>query len=41
MLGTRVRISEQGGQGSITINYHGADDLARLLAILLAGSNPI
>lgn len=41
LLGTRVRITEQGGLGSITINYHGADDLARLLDILLANRSPV
>jgi ParB family chromosome partitioning protein len=41
LLGTKVRISEQGGLGSITISYHGAEDLARLLDMLLAGSNPV
>jgi len=40
-LGTRVRISEQGGVGSVLISYHGADDLNRLLSILLAETSPV
>jgi ParB family chromosome partitioning protein len=40
-LATRVRLSEQAGVGAITITYHGADDLARLLDILLRGASPV
>jgi ParB family chromosome partitioning protein len=40
-LGTRVRISEQGGTGTVQISYHGADDLNRLLGILLTGTSPL
>jgi ParB family chromosome partitioning protein len=40
-LGTRVRISEQGGVGTVQISYHGADDLGRLLGILLASTSPL
>jgi ParB family transcriptional regulator, chromosome partitioning protein len=40
-LATRVRLSEQSGVGAITITYHGADDLQRLLEILLRGASPV
>jgi ParB family chromosome partitioning protein len=40
-LGTRVRISEQGGVGLVQISYHGADDLNRLLSLLLATTSPV
>jgi len=40
-LGTRVRVSEQRGSGSIQIAYHGAEDLERLLDVLLRGSSPL
>lgn len=40
-LATRVRVSEQAGIGAITITYHGADDLQRLLEILLRGISPV
>ncbi|MBN2080672.1 ParB/RepB/Spo0J family partition protein [bacterium] len=40
-LGTRVKISEQRGTGTIQVTYHGADDLQRILDILLKGVNPI
>jgi len=40
-LGTRVRISEQRGSGSIQVYYHGAEDLERLLDLLLRGSSPL
>ena len=36
-LATRVRLSEQAGVGTITITYHGAEDLQRLLDMLLRG----
>lgn len=39
-LGTRVRVSEQRGVGSIHVTYHGAEDLNRLLAIMLKDSSP-
>jgi ParB family chromosome partitioning protein len=39
-LGTKVSISETGGQGSISISYHGAEDLQRVLDLLLRGSSP-
>lgn len=40
-LGTRVRISEQRGAGTVQISYHGADDLARILDVLLRGASPL
>jgi len=40
-LGTRVRVSERGGVGNITVTYHGADDLMRLLELLLRGTSPM
>jgi ParB family chromosome partitioning protein len=40
-MGTRVRITEQAGVGTIQLSYHGAEDLTRLLGLLLAGSNPV
>lgn len=40
-LGTRVRISEQRGDGTILIAYHGAEDLNRLLSLLLSASSPL
>jgi ParB family chromosome partitioning protein len=40
-LATRVRVTEQGGVGSITITYHGAEDLERLLGLLLRGASPL
>lgn len=40
-LGTKVRVSEHRGVGSVTITYHGADDLERLLRVMLEGSSPL
>ncbi len=40
-LATKVRLSEQRGSGVIAITYHGAEDLERILSLLLAGQNPI
>ena len=40
-LGTRVKLVEQGGEGSIAISYYGAEDLERILGILLRDKNPI
>lgn len=40
-LGTRVKINEQKGSGSILIKYHGADDLRRLLDLFLKDVSPI
>ena len=40
-LGTKVRISEQRGHGTINITYHGAEDLDRLLSMLMKDSSPI
>lgn len=40
-LGTRVKINELRGAGSIQIVYHGAEDLERLLELLLRGSSPL
>lgn len=40
-LGTRVKLSEQGGNGAILISYHGADDLERILSLLLSGVSPL
>ena len=40
-LGTRVRLSESAGNGSITISYHGEEDLERLLGILLSDTDPL
>jgi len=40
-FGTKVRITEQGGAGRIEIAYHGADDLQRILRLLLEGSSPL
>lgn len=40
-LATRVRLSEQNGVGAITITYHGAEDLQRLLDVLLRGASPV
>ena len=40
-LGTRVKLSEQGGNGNLTITYHGADDLKRILDLLLSGASPL
>lgn len=40
-LGTRVRVTEQRGGGTVQISYHGADDLARILDILLRGASPL
>ncbi|MCB1188673.1 ParB/RepB/Spo0J family partition protein [bacterium] len=40
-LGTRVRLSEQAGNGSINISYHGDEDLERLLSILLSDTDPL
>jgi ParB family chromosome partitioning protein len=40
-LGTKVRVSEQGGTGRIEITYHGEEDLRRILSLLLEGSNPV
>jgi ParB family chromosome partitioning protein len=39
-LGTKVKVSEAAGVGSITIAFHGAEDLERILDLLLEGSNP-
>ena len=40
-LATKVRVSEQRGSGVISITYHGAEDLERILNVLLAGQDPI
>ncbi len=40
-LGTRVRLSESAGNGSINISYHGEEDLQRLLSILLSETDPL
>jgi ParB family chromosome partitioning protein len=40
-LGTRVKLSEQGGEGAITITYYGAEDLSRILGLLLRDKSPI
>ncbi|MCH7471945.1 ParB/RepB/Spo0J family partition protein [bacterium] len=40
-LGTKVKITEAGGSGAITISYHGAEDLARILDLLLRGADPL
>jgi len=39
-LGTKVKLTEQRGHGSINITYHGAEDLNRLLALLMKDSSP-
>jgi ParB family transcriptional regulator, chromosome partitioning protein len=40
-LGTRVRINEQAGHGTVSISYHGAQDLERLLGLLLRHISPL
>ncbi len=40
-LGTKVKLTEQGGVGTIAITFHGEDDLDRLLDILLVDSDPV
>jgi len=40
-LGTKVRVAEQAGMGSITITYHGADDLRRILDLMLRQASPL
>lgn len=40
-FGTRVKLSEQGGNGTISLSYHGEEDLQRLLSLLLSDSNPL
>ncbi len=40
-LGTKVKIKEQGGAGTIAITYHGAEDLNRILDQLLIDSDPV
>ena len=40
-LGTRVRVSEGRGASTIQITYHDADDLERILDLLLRGRSPI
>jgi ParB family transcriptional regulator, chromosome partitioning protein len=40
-LATKVRLAEQRGVGTIAITYHGAEDLDRIMSLLLVGSNPL
>jgi ParB family chromosome partitioning protein len=40
-LGTRVKVAEQRGAGSIQIVYHGADDLKRIMSLIMEGANPL
>jgi ParB family chromosome partitioning protein len=40
-FGTRVKLSEQGGNGTISLSYHGEEDLQRLLGLLLSDSDPL
>lgn len=40
-LGTKVSIADKGQTGTISISYHGADDLERMLGLLLAESDPL
>ena len=38
-LGRRVKLSENGKRGKITLEYYGADDRERLIALLSALGN--
>jgi ParB family chromosome partitioning protein len=39
-LGTKVRVAENNGKGTITVRYFGADDLKRVLDLLLRSASP-